>query len=99
MKIRLKRLRESELERLNNEHKIEQKQRDALVIRLKEAVRQHECELDECRAKIKVLEEELVIEHENKIKCERMIDLHKNEIRELQIKLDECVNETKRLVS
>lgn len=92
-------MRDGELERLNGEHRAELKERDMEAVRLKEAIRARETQLDECRAKIKVLEEELAIEQENKSKCERMIEQNKLEIRELQVKLDECVSETKRLVS
>lgn len=87
------------MEELNTNHKMELKERDVSIFRLKETVRQLENQLDECFAKIKVLEDELQTEHESKTKCERMIDLYKTEILELQIKLDECVTETKRLVN
>lgn len=87
------------MEELSTDHKMELKDRDVSIVRLKETVRRLESQLDECLAKIKVLEDELETEHESKTKCERMIDLYKTEIRELQIKLDECVTETKRLVN
>ena len=67
-------------------------------MKLKDAIRQRETQLDETRSRMKVLEEELHAEHEAKVKCERMLEQHKSETRELQIKLDEFFNETKRLV-
>lgn len=92
------RLREGELERVSSEHKREISERDVALVKLKDAIRQRETQLDETRSRMKVLEEELHAEHEAKVKCERMLEQHKSETRELQIKLDECFNETKRLV-
>lgn len=93
------RLRVGELEKLNAELKLEVKDRDITVAKLKETLRQRETQHDEYLAKVKVLEDELASEQENKMKCERMLEQHKLEIRDLQLKLDDCVNETKRLVS
>ena len=74
------------------------KARDQELARLKESLRQKEVTSDECVAKIKVLSDQLTIELENKIRYEKTLEQHKLEIRDLQLKLDDCVNETKKLV-
>ena len=75
------------------------KLRDLELSRLKESLRLKEISSDECLAKVKVLNEQLTIELENKMRYEKTLEKHKLEIRDLQLKLDDCVNETKKLVS
>lgn len=72
-------------------------ERDQELSRLKNVVRLKEINSDECLAKVKVLSDQLSIELDNKMKYEKTLDQHKVEIRDLQLKLDECVNETKKL--
>lgn len=86
-----------EIEQQNSELQSQIRVRDQELSKLKENIRLKEASLDECFSKIKVLNEELSIEQENKIKCERTLEQHKLEIKELQVKLDDCVSETKKL--
>jgi chromosome segregation ATPase len=72
-------------------------QRDSELASLRDAVRVKETSLNESMAKCRVLSEQLNLEQENKLKCERCLEQHKLEIRELQLRLDDCVNETKKL--
>ena len=72
--------------------------RDQDLSKLKESLRLKEINSDECLAKVKVLSEQLSIELENKMRYEKTLDQHKLEIKDLQLKLDECVIETKKLV-
>jgi hypothetical protein len=95
--VETNKLKLSEYEHLNSDLTCQLKARDQDLTRLKESLRVKEINLDECLAKIKVLDGELISEHENRVKCEKMLEQHKLEIRELQVKLDECVNETKKL--
>jgi len=74
------------------------KLRDQELSRLKENLRLKEINSDECLAKVKVLSEQLNIELENKMRYEKTLDQHKLEIKDLQLKLDDCVIETKKLV-
>lgn len=73
------------------------KLKDQELSRLKENSRSKEIRNDECMAKLKALDDQLSIEQDNKVKLERVLDQHKSEIKELQNKLDDCVNETKKL--
>jgi hypothetical protein len=91
------RLRLIELENTNNEMICQIKHRDQDISKLKEQLRMKEINLDECNVNIKVLTEQLNLEQDNKIKCERTLEQHKLEIKELQFKLDDCVNETRKL--
>ena len=72
--------------------------RDQELSKLKESLRLKEINSDECLAKVKVLSEQLNIELENKMRYEKTLDQHKLEIKDLQLKLDDCVIETKKLV-
>ena len=95
--VETNKLRLSELEHANNDLLAQIKTRDQELSRLKENLRVKEISLDECLVRIRVLGDELTSEHENRVKCEKTLEQHKAEIRELQVKLDECVNETKKL--
>ena len=88
-----------EAELKSNELSQQLKQRDQELSRLKESFRLNEINSDECVAKIKVLNDQLTIELENKIRYEKTLEQHKLEIKDLQLKLDDCVNETKKLVN
>jgi chromosome segregation ATPase len=90
-------LKKIEAENVSNEMNSQLKARDQEVSKLKESLRAREITLAEQVAQIKVLSEQLSIEQENKIKCERTLDQHKSEIKELQLKLDDCVSETRKL--
>jgi chromosome segregation ATPase len=72
-------------------------QRDIELTSLRDNLRFKETSLNENQTKVRVLTEQLNFEHENKIKCERCLEQHKIEIKELQLRLDDCVNETKKL--
>jgi hypothetical protein len=95
--IETNKLKLSEYEHMNNELSLQLKMRDQDLSKLKENLRVKEINLDECLAKIKVLNDELKSEHENRVKCEKTLEQHKLEIRDLQVKLDDCVSETKKL--
>jgi len=71
--------------------------RDGEVGRLREAIRAKDIRSDEATARIKALDAQLSVEQENKAKLEKVLDQHKLEIRQLQMRLDECVDETKKL--
>lgn len=86
-----------EAEQIANELSSQLKHRDQELSKLKESYRIKEINLDECLAKLKVLNEELNIEQDNKTKYERTLEQHKMEIKELQLKLDDCVAETRKL--
>jgi hypothetical protein len=90
-------LKLSEYEHLNADLVTQIKTRDQELLKLKDLLRQKEANLDECMAKIKVLGEELNNEQETRSRCEKMLEQHKSEIKDLQIKLDECVSETRKL--
>lgn len=97
--IESNKLRQNELEHLIKELKSQLGVRDIELTRVKESLRQKESCLDEYLAKIKVLNKELNIEQELRIKSEKNLEQHKTEIKDLQLRLDDCVNETKKLVS
>lgn len=95
--IETNKLKLSEYEHVNAELTSQLKQRDADMSRLKESLRLKEINLDECMVKMRVVSEELANEHETRVKCEKTLEQHKLEIKELQVKLDDCVSETKKL--
>ena len=97
--IEVNKMKRVEAEQRISELNSQLKQRDQEFSKLKEHSRNTEISLDECNAKIRVLTDQLNLEQENKLKCERILDQHKLEIKELQIKLDDCVKETRKLVS
>ena len=73
------------------------REREQEVARLREGARSRDIREEECAAKLKALDEQLAVEQRGKMQLERVLDQHKLEIRELQTKLDECVDETKKL--
>ncbi|CAF0824667.1 unnamed protein product, partial [Brachionus calyciflorus] len=89
--------RQNELEHLVKELKLQLSARDQELSKLKDSLRHKETSLDEYLAKIKVLNKELTSEQESRIKAEKNLEQHKNEIKDLQLRLDDCVNETKKL--
>jgi chromosome segregation ATPase len=95
--VETNRLRLNEFEHANSELQGQLTSRDQELAKLRETLRTREASLDECAARARVLGEELSSEHEMRVRCERTLEQHKHEIRELQLKLDECVSETKKL--
>ncbi len=71
--------------------------RDSEVGRLKEASRAKDIRSEEATARMKALEGQLGVEQENKMRLEKVLDQHKLEISQLQLRLDQCVDETKKL--
>lgn len=90
-------IKQSEYDLQINDLNEQLQQRNKDLGHLKDSLRVKETALNESLAKIRVLNEQLNLEHENKLKSERCLDQHKLEIRELQLRLDDCVNETKKL--
>ena len=97
--IEVNKIKLAEAEQHINELNKYVKVRDNELSRLKEHSRSKEIQLDECMAKLKAMDEQLSVEQDNKNKLERILDQHKLEIKELQCKLDDCVYETKKLVT
>ena len=95
--IEMNKIKLAESDQQNKELNKLIKLKDQELSRLKENSRSKEIRNDECMAKLKALDAQLNIEQDNKMKLERVLDQHKLEIKDLQNKLDDCVNETKKL--
>ena len=92
-------LKTNEMELMFKDLNKQMQEREQELSRFKEYSRSKDISLEECSSRIKLLSEQLSLEQEAKLKSERQLDLHKNEIHELKLKIDECQNEAKKLVS